>query len=311
MNYSVFASAAAVACMAVRPRPDVALVETPPLTVAAIGPLLRLRRVPYVLSVSDVWPQSAVDLGALTNARMIAAAERLERAVYRRASGIVGLTEGVCRLVGRSVPPEKIHLITNGIDPTVVVERSADASDGSFEVFYAGNMGLAQDLGTVIEAASLIRDRSIQFTFVGDGAARHQMIRRAEELKVNNARFLEAVPRDEILRLASRADAALVSLKDEPVLRGAVPMRLYDAMAARLPVVCSAVGEAARIVIDAGAGVVVSPGDPRALARAIEELRSSPNRDAMAERGRRFVEEHRDLRVLGAKMEAVLIRAAS
>jgi glycosyltransferase involved in cell wall biosynthesis len=293
-NHLSFA-ASAVACARRAGAADVVLAETPPLFVAAAAaPYARLAGARLVLHVSDRWPASAVELGALGDRRAIAAAERLERWCYRHAAAVAVPTAGLRAALG-AVPEARGRV--HRLGPAVDTERfpampPRDPGDGRLRVLYAGTLGLAQNVGALIEAARLAGDQ-VEVVVAGDGADGPMLRDRLAREPADNVRLLGAVPYAEVPDLYRRADAATVLLRDRPIFAGALPTKMFEAMSSGRPVVVSARGEAAELVEESGAGVTVPPEDPRALADALLAL--SRDRDRLTEMGaaaRRRAEAH-------------------
>jgi glycosyltransferase involved in cell wall biosynthesis len=270
---------------------DVVVAETPPLfTAGAAIAYARAKRAALVVNVADRWPESAVQLGALTSARSIAAAERLERAIYRAADRITVPTSGLA---------DDLDALTEArgkvtpMPPAVDLERFDVANhfaNGTLRLLYAGTIGMAHGLTTLVDAAELAGPDAVQVTVAGDGAEAGSVAARAAS--VPNVRMLGPVPSERIPTLYSEADAAAVLLRDAPLFESALPTKILEALAAARPVVLAARGEAAALVESAGAGLVVPPEDPHAMAAAIERLandRSLAKR--FGEAGRRLAEE--------------------
>jgi glycosyltransferase involved in cell wall biosynthesis len=306
LHYASFFATSLPALLYLGPRFDVALVESPPLTTAFSALILRALGTPYVLSVSDIWPKSAVALGALHNAAVIRLLERLEHAAYRYAGAIVALTNGINGHVSSQGWGRKTFMIPNGVDPADFPVPEHRATRESFEVIYAGTVGLAHGLEGVLDAMDLLRDEDVALTIIGEGAAKPRLLERARRMRLDNVHLLPARPRSEVLPALSGADAILVSLAEAPILRGAVPAKLYEAMATGRPVILAAAGEAADLFQRIGAGIAVPPGDPVRLADAIRSMRASSERETLGGRGREFVLRERDVRSLAARLEAVL-----
>lgn len=309
-TYGFFVLTALPVLMWLARRADVALVESPPLTTALLALAIRALGTPYLLSVSDLWPQSAVEIGAIRDSRLIGAGERLELLAYRRASRVIALTEGIRAHVAGLVAPERVVSIPNGVDrATFSTFRPPPASDGRYSVMYAGTVGLAQGLDIVLPAAEELEPEGVHFTVVGDGAARADLARRRDALGLRNVHLLPSRPRAEVLEMIRDVNVLLVSLRDTPALRGAVPSKLYEAMASARPVLLVAQGEAARLVEDTGCGEVVPPGDAAGLVAAVRRLRSSGRAGEMGDRGQQFVFAHRDLDAHVRRLEGLLQKA--
>ena len=271
-------------------RQDVVVVETPPLFTAAAGvAYARLKRAPLVVNVADRWPASAVELGVLTNRRAIALAETLERWCYRHAAAITVPTQTMAVALERL--PEAAGKLAV-VAPAVDLERfdpSPPVPRPPLKVLYAGTLGLAHDLETIIEAAQLAGPAIVEVTLVGDGA-------RAEALRRHtaaNVRVLPPVDAAGVAALYAEADAGAVLLRELPIFEEALPTKLLEVMAAGRPVVAALRGTAARLIRETGAGIVVDPGDAAALARAFAELAGDRARVLRAGRAGRACAEQR------------------
>ncbi len=296
-------------------RADVLLVETPPLLLAGAAiAYARVKRARLVLNVADLWPDSAVEMGTLNSPRAIGAAQRLERAAYREAAAIACPTEGIyTTLRGRPESADKAALMRPAVDLGRFAPSAADIDhprggsisaepDGEpLRVLYAGTVGLAHGLDTLLDAAEAVAGdggspRStpappVAVTIAGDGAEAPALQGRLANGGPAGVRMLGAVPAERIPELYAESDAAVVMLRDLPIFEGALPTKMLEAMAAGRPVVLAARGEAARLVESEECGVVVPPEDPRALAAALSALAADPGRRAaMGAAGRRAAE---------------------
>jgi colanic acid biosynthesis glycosyl transferase WcaI len=302
-------------------RPDVVIVESPPLFDAIGARLLAwLLRRPFIFTVADIWPESAVQLGMLRQPAAIWLAERLEWSTYRRAAAVWCVTAGIQRaLLARGLPAERTFMLPNGVDTVTFRprdQREARAAlgwDDRFTVLYAGTLGLAHSLTTLLDAATRLRDaRDIRFILVGDGAAREALVAEAERRRLENVAFLEPQPHARMPQLIAAADACLVSLRRLPLFAGALPSKAYEALACARPVLLAVDGEARELLVEqAGAAVYVEPDNPDALARAAVHLRDHPEQArALGERGRALVEARFDrdrlAEELGVRIQAVL-----
>src|ERR1700722_7551770 len=270
---------------------DVVVVSSPTFFSILSGWLLaRLKRARLVIEIRDLWPAIFVELGVLTNRRVIGALERLELAAYAAADQVVVVSEGFrADLVRRGVPPEKVHTIRNGVDLERFApglgssgERNAlrarlGAGPGDCLVLYAGTHGISQALPELAEAAALLDARAIaggaipggaiRFAFVGDGADKKRLERRVGELGLGNVTLLPGVPSAEMPALLAAADVCLVPLRKVPLFATFIPSKLFEYLAAGKAVVGSVAGEAAQILAEAGA-VVVPPEDSGSLGGA-------------------------------------------
>ncbi len=276
--------------------------SSPPLFVAAAGALLAwLKGCQFVMEVRDFWPEAAVQLGELRPGRAQRWAERLEAWCYGRSVRIVVVTQGAAHSLGARFDGryrERVRLIPNGSDEALLAVTPLPATrpsalQGRFVVLYAGLMGLAQGLESVLETARLLASTDVHFLLVGEGPTRAELEARARSLGLQNVTFRDGVPVEELLRIYAQADAAVVPLRRLPLFRETVPSKLFDCMAAGLPVLLGVDGEARALLERAGAGLFVQPEDPVDLAQAIERLRGDPALvRAMGVRGREFVRQH-------------------
>jgi len=316
LSYMVNATLAGL--LRVRGHYDLLYVSSPPLFVGGAGLALSLlRRIPMVFEVRDLWPESAVALGELSNSRLIDWATRLEERCYRRAQHIVVVTRGIRqRLLERGFPAEKIALIPNGANTDLFRFRPQAGRDvrrrlglgDEFIAIYAGIHGIAQGLETVLEAARQLAGGSrAHFLFVGDGPCKADLVALKTSLDLSNVTMLSAQPREAIPAFLSAADVALVPLRKVDLFKNAVPSKIFDAWACECPVVLSMEGEARRVLLEAGAGIFVPPESPDALADAIAELSRAPERcREYGRRGRRFVEQHYSRQAQAAELTRLL-----
>jgi glycosyltransferase involved in cell wall biosynthesis len=281
---------------------DIIYVQSPPLfTGLAALWFSRLKRAPYIFNVSDIWPQSAVELGMLRNRFAIRLAEMLERHIYRRATRITVATPGILeRLAVRGVPREKIFLLTNGVDTAAYNVSSPDRDlakrlglDGHKVFMYAGLHGLAQGLDVILEAAKLTRNPDVLYVFVGDGADKPALVAKAEAEGISNVRFLPIQPTSTLPAVLNLAYATVIPLRRLDLFKAALPSKLFDSMAASRPIVAPLWGEAAALVEAAACGLVVEPEDARGVQEAVEKLAADPAlAQRLGEQGRRYVVEH-------------------
>jgi glycosyltransferase involved in cell wall biosynthesis len=285
---------------------DVVVVETPPLFLAGAAiAYARGKRAALVVNVADLWPDSAIELGALSSPVAIGAARALERATYRAAAAIACPTEGiVARLERREASAGKVALMRPAVDlerfdPSLAGEGGnggAGQGPAPLRALYAGTVGMAHGLGTLLDAAEILAAEPaahpLEVTIAGDGAEAGQLRARLARRGPAGVQMLGAVPSERIPSLYAACDVGVVMLRDRPIFHGALPTKMLEAMAAARPVVLAADGEAARLVETSGAGVVVPPEDPAALAAAFRSLAADPERRArLGAAGRRLVEE--------------------
>jgi colanic acid biosynthesis glycosyl transferase WcaI len=315
-NYFSFVVSATVAGLTSGCAFDVALVSSPPLFIGLAGlAIARLRRVPWVFDIRDLWPDVAVEAGEFDPGALITRlGYRLARFLYKRADFITPVTENKRRkLLDAGVPSDKLAVVANGVDLDQVTEVSGAAKradldlDGKFVVLYAGLIGIAQGVEIAAHAAESLRDQNdVHFLIVGDGVCRGELVRQVEERSLGNVTIVGHQPCEEMPRFLAAADVCLVPLASSN-LQDAVPSKLLEAWAYNRPVILAAGGEAAALVREAEGGVVVPPEEPDRLAEAVLALRNDRERLARcARRGREYVRQRFDRRVLARRMERVL-----
>jgi glycosyltransferase involved in cell wall biosynthesis len=319
--YLSYLGMASLAGSMVPGRYDLVYATSPPLFTGAAGlAASTLRRIPFVFEVRDLWPESAVALGELSNPRAIRAAERLESLLYCKARQVVAVTHGIKeRLVARGVEPSRIELIPNGANTDLFrfteagrrLVRQKLCLDGQFVAMYAGIHGIAQGLETLLEAADLLRDQAhFKFVFVGEGPRKRDLANMADALALANVTMLPEVAATEMPAYLSAADCAIVPLRNEPLFRGALPSKMFEAWACSRPVVLSVRGEAESILTEAGGGLAIAPENSQALAGALREL--ATNSEAarqMGARGRQYVAHNYSRHEQARALEEVLLRA--
>ena len=304
-------------------RADVVVVSSPTFFSVASGWLLaRLKRARLVIEVRDLWPAIFVELGVLTNRRVIALLERLELAAYAAADQVVVVSEGFRdNLISRGVPAHKVHTIRNGVDTarfspaagpgpaagaTVLLRARLGAAPGDCLVLYAGTHGISQGLPAVADAAARVGGRPVRFAFVGDGADKRRLAQRVAELGLRNVTLLPGVPSAEMPALLAAADVCLVPLRDVPLFGSFIPSKLFEYLAAGKAVIGSVRGEAAQLLAEAGA-VVVPPEDSGSLAAAVASLAADPElRAVMGKAGREYAERCCDRTALARRYRAIL-----
>jgi glycosyltransferase involved in cell wall biosynthesis len=305
--YLTYLFTATLAGLFVR-KPDVIYAVSTPLTVGFLGYCLsRLRGVPFVFEVTDVWPDAAVAVGVVQNQALIRAARWLELFCYRKAARIVALSEGIREnIIHKGVLPGKVALITNGVDsslfrlaPTADTDRARLRQElgfeGHFVCMYLGAHGAYNALGTIIDAAEALRDDPRYLcVLVGDGDDKPRLQAMVQGRGQDNVRFLLPVPRAEAPGLLRAADVFLLPNRRGEFYTMNLPNKLFDFLASGRPIIVAGHGESGDLVQRAEAGYVVPAEDGAAMAEAIIELAalSDAERAAMGESGRRYVLEH-------------------
>ena len=273
---------------------------TPPIFQGPSAWLLaRLKGIPFLLEVRDLWPAFAVAVGVLKNKLLISLSQWLERFLYRHADRVIvnspGFTEHVKERGARNVT-----LIPNGADPDMFDPRSNgtgfrekfNLAQDAFLVLYAGAHGLSNDLDVVLDAADELQDDpSIQIVLLGSGKEKPRLMAEADQRHLGNVHFIPPVSKLEMSTALAAADACLAILKPIELYKTTYPNKVFDYMAAGRPVILAIGGVIRQVVEEANAGVAVPPGDPQALGDVIRECAENPSKcRKMGMNGRALIE---------------------
>lgn len=296
---------------------DVDLVwgTTPPIFQAASAwALARLKGVPLLLEVRDLWPAFAVAMNVLRNPLLIAASEWLERSLYRSADTVLLNSPGFREHV-QARGARNVRIVPNGADASMFDPAASGAAfrkqhglEGKFVVLYAGAHGLANDLGVVLGAADNLRSEdNIAIVLVGDGKDKLKLQAQAAEMGLGNVHFVAPLAKQEMAEALAAANACIAILKPLPQYATVYPNKVFDYMAAGRPVVLAIDGVIRQVVEQAGAGVFVPPGDPAAMAAAVRQMAAQPEETArMGAAGRAYLQKHFDRPSLARQLETVL-----
>ena len=303
LNYASFAASATMYGVFMAKRADVMYAYHPPLTVGMAAALIKLfRRMPVVYDIQDMWPDTLRATGMLNNPKALDWVARVCRWVYRRMDHIVVLSPGFKRLLlERGVPESKLSVIYNWADETSLgapVGKVPAAFPGAdqFRILFAGNMGKAQALNTVLDAASLLqaRDSRVCWVMLGGGVEVERLKAEAAKRQLANVVFLPPVPMAEVGAYLNAADALLVHLRKDPLFEITIPSKTQAYMTVGKPLLMAVDGDAADLVRQSGGGVVAESENPEALACAAEQLAAMPvdALAAMGDKAQRFYREH-------------------
>jgi colanic acid biosynthesis glycosyl transferase WcaI len=304
-------------------KPNVIYFYSPPLFLGFTAWVLKkFYRVPTVVEINDLWPQAPIALEIIKNKTAIQLAEGFERFVYKRTDYLFFYSHthrGT--IVDKGISGEKTEIHPLWVDTehfcplwgdgrgetgerkTAGVRERYSLGD-KFVVMYAGVIGLAQGLDVVIEAASRLKDNpSIVFVLIGDGAEKADLVKKVKQEGLSNVLFIPFQPVEEIPKFLSAADVLLAHLAPAPHRLGTIPAKVLAYMSMGRPLLIAAQGETADLVKRSGAGIVVEPGDPEALAKGVLSLYRSENRNALGKAGREYALEHFDKEKLLGELE--------
>ena len=249
-------------------RTDIIIATSPQFFTALTGyGLSVVKRKPWIFEVRDLWPESIVAVGAITNTWIIDLLGRIEVGLYKRADRIVVVTEAFKRrLKTRGIDPDKIDVIPNGVLPRGKLHQN-DRNEiraelnltDRFIIGYLGTHGMAHGLDFVLRSAKKISDPRIHFLFIGDGAEKENLLALKDQLKLSNVTFLSSVPRSEIWRYLNGFDVSLVTLRKKDTFRHVIPSKIFESAAAGLPVLLGLEGESRELILAYECGEVFQP----------------------------------------------------
>ncbi|MCO4769969.1 MAG: glycosyltransferase family 4 protein [Deltaproteobacteria bacterium] len=279
---------------------DAVLATSPPLPIAVAGMTLsRLHRVPLVFEIRDLWPESLVEFGGISETHPgILAGKVLEKAAYRAADRIIATTPGAKRrLVKRGVDPASVDVVVLGSDPDLFDPGCSDGSfrrehglEDKFVAMFPGAHGLANGLHKVIDAAKVLQDRgsNVHIVLIGRGQLKPQLQEQARKLGLNNVLFHDSVPKTDLVKIVDETDVGLATLKECRILDSILSNKLFDFMAAGKPVVANLPGDMKEILEGKGAGRYAPDMSPEGFADTLMELAALPKAEleAMGARGR-------------------------
>ncbi len=284
---------------------DVVMGTSPPIFQAVSAWVVSfLRRRPFLLEIRDLWPEFGIDMGIITNPVIIYFGRWLERFLYNRATHLL-VNSPAYRdyLLEKGIPPEKISFIPNGVDPSMFSpDATGDAIrdefdlQGKFVATYAGALGIANDIPTILRAAHRLQEdgnTNIHILLVGDGKERMNSERQANELQLTNITFTGARPKQEMKDFLAASDVGLATLQNIPMFSMTYPNKIFDYMAAARPTVLGIDGVIRKVVEAADGGLFVQPEDDKQLADTLQQLSEQPDRvKAMGTSAREYVELH-------------------
>jgi glycosyltransferase involved in cell wall biosynthesis len=279
--------------------------------------LARLKRVPLLFEVRDLWPEFAIAVGVLKNPLLIKMSLWLEGFLYRRADRLMVNSPGYAAHVAQ-ISGKPVELVPNGSDPDMFdpadkgsAFRLVNHLEDKFVLLYSGAHGMSNDLGVVLQAAKELEGETVTskvtVAFLGDGKEKTALQKQAADMQLTNVLFLPPVPKAGMAAALAGADACLAILKPIQAYKTTYPNKVFDYMAAGRPVVLAIDGVIREVVESAGCGIFVRPGNPSALAQAVRELVMDPIRARqMGLSGRLYLEEHFSRVAVAEKLAGIM-----
>ncbi len=284
-NYLSFVLSSILVGLTIPGKINLIIVESPPLFLAfSSWVLARLKKAKIVLNISDLYPETAISLGVLTNNLLIWLFKQFEKWSYSISDLITAQTLGIYESIKSRFPQKKVYLLTNGINPEEITisnnmaHSEAKTHRNQFTIGYAGVIGYGQNLSSLILPFSQIEYiENIKFLIYGDGPLKEELLTKCNQHSINNIVYKGHLPHDRILLEMCHWDVGLVPLADIPLMAQALPSKLFEIMAMKLPILLIAPkGEASTIVKEANAGLWVPADRPDLINDSIFELYNNP-----------------------------------
>ncbi len=284
---------------------DFLLCESPPLFLGySAMRLARKKKAKLIFNVSDLWPESAEKLGVVNNKTLLKMAYNLEKKLYKRASLVTGQTQGICANINQRFPDVKTYWLPNGVDlsyynPATIPPSNWREVNGfassDFIFLYAGILGIAQGLETILHAAkNLEKSPHVKFVFIGSGPEKDQLISLKNKENLTNVYFLDAISKKEMPGVLKSVDATIIPLRKLDLFLGAIPSKIFENLSMEIPVLLGVDGEARQLFIEqAKAGYYFEPENVTELTAAIHQLiQDKDQARQLGVNGRAFVNQH-------------------
>lgn len=307
--------AAISAWFALTLKADVVIASSGPITVGIPGLVARwFRRRKLVFEARDLWPEGAVKMGLLKNPLMLRMAYWFEKICYQNSAVIVGLSPGIQNDIQSRFPASKVESVTNaaniGLFSTLGTEQISVAPK-SYAIYF-GNIGAVNNSAYLIDAAKILLDKGradIGVLFIGDGQLRHALSERVEAEKITNVKFLGLMPKSQLVKYVQQAIASVIPLKPIPVFDTSSPNKLFESMAAGVPVIQTTQGWIREFLEQQGGGYTVDGNSPAELASLLITLKDNPQQAAsVGHRGAEVARKFFDKDMLAEKMLTILQR---
>lgn len=303
------------------PKTDVVVSTSPQFFCGLAGYFVKLFKCArWVLEIRDLWPESIIAVGAITNNSIISVLEYIEKKAYQKADHIVVVTDSFKTfIVAKGISSDKITIIKNGVDLSFYRPEEIEANDvfdlkldSRFVASYFGTHGMAHHLETILEAAEILSERDdIVFVLVGDGAEKHKLLEIKRKKNLQNVIMLEQQGKDKMPNLWALSDVSLVLLKKSDLFKTVIPSKIFESMAMKKPIILGVEGEVKGMITEGESGICIEPENAEELAEAVLELaESSELRDKLGINGNEYVVKYFDRQVLAERFEKLMVTLA-
>lgn len=293
-------------------KPDVIITSSPTFFSIFSGYWYGLmKKAPFVLEIRDLWPAAMIELGVMKEGTITKILEKMELFFYRKCKTLIMVTKSFKdNVVNRGIDGDKVHVITNGVNQDMFYPREKNESltdnydlKDKFVISYVGAHGISQNLSTILKVAEALKEeKDIQFLFIGEGAEKDQLKITTSEQNINNVKFIDSQPKEMIPEFYSTSDICLIPLKNIELFRTFIPSKMFEIMACGVPIVASLEGEAADILNESKAALVVQPDNSEEIKKAILKLKNNKELyKKLKENGPAFVEQNYSRKKLAEK----------
>lgn len=288
---------------------DFLMCESPPLFLGySAMSLAKSKKAKLIFNVSDLWPESAEKLGVVNNKFLLKMAYNLEAKLYKRSALVTGQTQGICKNINERFPSVKTYWLPNGVDLDFYDPTKIETSDwktknnlpageaglnpDDFIVLYAGIIGIAQGLDIILKAAAQLKDRpSVKLVLLGNGPEKERLQQLKTQMQLTNVIFIEGVSKNEMRGVLKEVNAAVIPLRKLDLFLGAIPSKIFENLAMKIPVILGVDGEARELFVNQGkCALYVEPDNEKDLASAVLKLFDDKDlQKQLGEAGRAYV----------------------
>jgi len=273
-NYLIFMLSGLINALKIK-NYDILIISSPPLFAGVIGAIIaKIKSIHFFLDIRDLWPESVKSLGEVKSRVLINLGRKLESFIYKTTTGYILAVPGFKKYFTENHPSQlkkpMVELINGVSDKFIELAQLNDRiPDKKFTVLYSGNMGLAQGLETVIQAANILQKYPINFLFVGNGVKLQSLEEKSNQMELDNISFMPPQRKEDLIQIIKKSSVCLVPLKNEPLFRHAIPSKLFEYMACSRPVIIGIKGEIEKIIKKANSGLMANPQDADSLVKQI------------------------------------------
>ena len=300
------------------PKTDVVVSTSPQFFCGLAGYFVKLfKRASWVLEIRDLWPESIIAVGAVTNKTIVRILEYMELKAYEKSDHIVVVTDAFKKFIAaKGINSDKITIIKNGVDLSFYKPEEVEAHDvfdlkldTRFVASYFGTHGMAHHLVTILEAAEILSERDdIVFVLVGDGAEKQKLLEEKQQKNLQNVIMLDQQGKDKMPNLWALSDVSLVLLKKSDLFKTVIPSKIFESMAMKKPIILGVEGEVKGMIEEGNSGLCIEPENAEQLAEAIVKIADNKELNCkLGGNGRRYVEKFFDRTVLANRFEKIMV----